>query len=98
MIAKQYCDWAKARTFFQQFLAIERELRNAIQVAHALRRLGGIAFVQGNISMAQSLFEESLSRFRELRFNQFIAIILNNLGRRHRTLPGQLRRSINFIP
>jgi predicted ATPase/class 3 adenylate cyclase/Tfp pilus assembly protein PilF len=77
-----YCqgEYAVSRAFFEDGLAIRRELHDRTGIAALLNNLGNVAYDQADYSTAQSLFEESLTLRRELGERRGIAATLNNLG------------------
>jgi non-specific serine/threonine protein kinase len=73
-------DYASVRTFWEESLAIQRELQDRQGVANLLNNLGVVTQVQGDYAAACALFEESLAIFRELGDRRSIANSLNSLG------------------
>jgi predicted ATPase/DNA-binding XRE family transcriptional regulator len=73
-------DYAAARMFHEESLALRRELGDQRGIAGSLNNLGNVAKDQGEHATARALYEESLAVIRELGDRWGIAIILNNLG------------------
>jgi hypothetical protein len=59
-------DYAAARAFCEESLAIYRELGNKKDIARALNRLAIVALNQGDNALARSLSEENLIISREV--------------------------------
>jgi non-specific serine/threonine protein kinase len=79
-LARTRCDYAGARHFYIESLALKRELGDPRGVAIALNNLGVVACDAGDYAAARPLFEESLALKRELGDRRGIALALNNLG------------------
>jgi predicted ATPase len=73
-------DYASARLFFEESMAISRELGDRKNYAKSLNGLGIIVHIQNGYAPARSLFEESLGISRELGDKQGIVASLHNLG------------------
>jgi len=80
VMAYRQGDYASARSYHQESLAIWRELGGRQGVASALNNLGLVAESQGDYASACSLYEESLAIRRETGDRQGIASSLHNLG------------------
>ena len=80
VLAQQQGDTAQAEAFFDQALALFRELGDKRGIASELNSLGGMAQGRGEYSRAQALIEESLLLRREIGDKYGIAASLNNLG------------------
>jgi predicted ATPase/DNA-binding SARP family transcriptional activator len=74
-------DYAAARAFHEESLAIFRELDNKEGIALSLRGLGNVAHARWDYGAAQALAEESLAIQRELGDKRGIASSLWTLGR-----------------
>lgn len=79
-LSNQQADYSAARRYYEQSLAISRQLGDKAGVASLLNNLGVSANEQGDYSAARRLYEESLAQFRELKNQRAMAILLNNLG------------------
>ena len=79
-LAHNLGDYATAHTWFEESLAIWRELGDQQGIATALNNLGWMAWRQGDYTAARALSEEGLAIWRELGDQQGIATALNNLG------------------
>lgn len=79
-LAQNQGDYAAARSFFEESLAIWQEIGNKEGIAASLTNLGWMAWRQSDYTAARSLSEEGLALHRELRNKQGIAHSLNNLG------------------
>jgi predicted ATPase/class 3 adenylate cyclase len=73
-------DYAAAQAFFEESLAIRRELGDKGGIATALNDLGWVAFLRNDYTAARVRSEESLAIWRELGDKQGISTSLNNLG------------------
>ena len=79
-LAENQCDYRKARETQQECLALARECRDGVQVAHALNGLGNIARFENRFAEAASLYEESLRISREQGSEPGIARALHNIA------------------
>jgi predicted ATPase/transcriptional regulator with XRE-family HTH domain/Tfp pilus assembly protein PilF len=73
-------DYAAARMFHEESLALFWKLGDKRGVAFSLNNQGNVALNQGNYGAARVLHEESLVLFRETGDKWGIAAALNNLG------------------
>jgi predicted ATPase/DNA-binding XRE family transcriptional regulator len=73
-------DNTAAGRFFQESLAIWRELGDKRGVANMLNNLGIVALPQGDYDTAHEMHTESLALYRELDDKWSIALALANLG------------------
>jgi len=80
VLASDQADYAAARAFAEESLAIHRELGDKMGVAAALGNLGLIARENGDYETARAFYEESLSIRRELGEKLGIAAVLSGLG------------------
>jgi predicted ATPase/class 3 adenylate cyclase len=78
-LADNLSDYAAAHAFFEESLAIWRELGDKGGIAAALNDLGWVAGHRNNPTTARALSEESLAIWRELRDKGGIATSLRNL-------------------
>ncbi len=74
-------DYAAARQFLEEGLAIHRQLGYKLGISSTLNNLGLVALSQGEYERAKPLFDESLAIVRELGDNTAISATLDNLGR-----------------
>jgi predicted ATPase/DNA-binding winged helix-turn-helix (wHTH) protein len=79
-LADNLGDYAAAHAFFEESLAIRRELGDTGGIAAALNDLGWVAFLRNDYTAARALSEESLAIWRELGDKAGIATSLHNLG------------------
>jgi predicted ATPase len=79
-LADNLGDYATAQVFFEESLAIQRELGDTRGIATALNDLGWVTFHRNDYTVARELSEESLGIWQELGDKKGIAISLNNLG------------------
>jgi non-specific serine/threonine protein kinase len=79
-MAKAHGDYAQARTWLEQGLALWHELGNRPGIADCLATLGSIADHQGEYGRAAALYEEALALQRELGDRRGIASSLAYLG------------------
>jgi tetratricopeptide (TPR) repeat protein len=73
-------DYAGAKAFYEESLALHWELGDRLGSTGVLHALGNIAFQQRDWKEAQRLFEESLAIGRDVRDDRVIAASLTNLG------------------
>lgn len=70
----------RAEEFYEQSLALYRELGDTRGIASSLHLLADIAWGRGNFALARALGEESLMLFRELGDKRSVAYVLFHLG------------------
>lgn len=93
-------DYEAALAYYNESLAIYRELGDSRSAARPLNGLGLVSFGQGDFATARSFLEESLAIKRELADPSSISIALNNLGlvahsqRDYRTARAYLQESL----
>jgi predicted ATPase/DNA-binding SARP family transcriptional activator len=80
ILAWRQGDYAAARTFYEESLAIQRELGNRGGIAWSLNQLGNLVHLQGDYAAARLLHQESLTLSLELQDKQGIANALDYLG------------------
>jgi non-specific serine/threonine protein kinase len=73
-------DFAAARAYLEESLAIQREFGDQNGIAAALNGMGLVAHAQSDNASARSYHEESLTIRREIGDRNGIAASLNNLG------------------
>jgi non-specific serine/threonine protein kinase len=73
-------DYASARAYQEESLAIFREIGDRQRSAAALNYLGMVAYAQGDYASACAFHEQSLAIQREIGNQQGIAYALNGLG------------------
>ena len=73
-------DYAAARTYHEETLAIAREIGAKQGAASALGYLGNVAERQGDFTAAGSYYTQCLTAYEELGNQQGIAAALNGLG------------------
>ena len=73
-------DYPAARTFYDEGLAIYRELGDKLGIATSIKGLGSVALRQGDYASAGSRYEESLAIYRELGNKLGICSSLFSLG------------------
>ncbi len=73
-------EFTAARKFFEEGLAISREVNDKSGIAPSLNYLGDLARAEGDYAAARPLFEESLAIFRQLGSKQSVSYNLINLG------------------
>ncbi len=79
-LAYRQGDYVAAPAFYEQSLAIRRELGDRKGVAVALSNLGNVSSEQGDFPAARALFEESLAIRREVDDRAGFSDLLNNLA------------------
>jgi tetratricopeptide (TPR) repeat protein len=79
-VAYSVGDFAEARKWHEQILAIETERGNKRGIAVALNNLGNAANMQGDLARARSYFERGIALDREEGHRHGLATKLNNLG------------------
>ncbi len=78
--AAEQADYAAARRFQEEALAIYREIGDPGGIGRALHRLGTIAFAQGDYPSADAKFRESLALLQERQDRGGMGIALHSLG------------------
>jgi non-specific serine/threonine protein kinase len=73
-------DYSRAKAFFEESIALFRELGDKWGMAESLRGLGFVARDRSDYKRAAALFEESLSLFKEIEDKKGIVWPLNDLG------------------
>jgi predicted ATPase/class 3 adenylate cyclase len=73
-------DYTQGRRFYEDSLAMWRELGDRRQIAYLLSNLGFLTSSQGDQAAARTLLEESLAIRREIADTGGAATSLNNLG------------------
>src|SRR4029453_4117422 len=79
-LADNLSDYAAAHAFFEESLAIRRELGDTGGIAAALNDLGWVRGHQNDYTASRALSEERLAIWRELEDKAGIATSLHNLG------------------
>ncbi|MCS7179511.1 MAG: BTAD domain-containing putative transcriptional regulator [Anaerolineae bacterium] len=79
-LAYYQCDFAAARAFFVQSVALDRELGNLPRLADTLGRLGFVFSIQQEYAAAEPFYQESLALYQALGDRSGVARILNELG------------------
>jgi predicted ATPase/DNA-binding SARP family transcriptional activator len=85
-VANRSGDLARARSLYEQSLALLRALGDEGHVALALQGLGGVTRAQGDMGHARSLYEESLALYRHTGNREGESDVLNDLGDLERVL------------
>ncbi|HLV79403.1 MAG TPA: tetratricopeptide repeat protein, partial [Chthonomonadaceae bacterium] len=73
-------DYAAARAFYEESLAIYRMSGDDRGAASSLGNLGNVAYIQGDHAIARASYEESLALYRKSADDRGIASSLNGLG------------------
>jgi len=73
-------DYAAARSFLEESLALARELGDKWGMAGLLKALGNVRRCEGHSGRAAALYKESLALNRDLTSKDSIAQVLHNLG------------------
>ena len=73
-------DYASGRAFYEESLAIWRQMGNREGIATLLGNLGFVAYCQGDDASGHALYEESLAIRREVGDKWGTALSLNNMG------------------
>jgi predicted ATPase len=79
-LAHNQGDYAAARSFYEESLALSRARGDEATVAGTLNDLGWVAWRQGDYAAARALSEEALALHRRLGDRRGTAHALNNLG------------------
>jgi len=79
-LAHQQGDMARARSLFEESLALAQEVGDARGIATSLHSLGNVAGAPRQYAMARSLYEESLVISRNLGDQYDVASLLSRLG------------------
>ncbi len=80
VLAYEQSEYALARSFYEQSLAIRRELGERQGIANSLNNLANVHLAQDDFTASRTLHEESLAIRRELGDRAGIAVSLSNLG------------------
>jgi tetratricopeptide (TPR) repeat protein len=80
ILAHEQGDTERSESFFEESLAIRRELGDKRGIADSLNALGMVAKHKEDYGQATERFQESLALRGELEDRQGISIALNNLG------------------
>lgn len=73
-------DWAAAKAYFDQALAIYRDLEDPAGSAEALNMLGLAAWAQSEYATAQAYYEEALAHARRVENRRLVGVLLHNLA------------------
>jgi len=79
-IACDLHEYERARSWYEQSLAIWRDLGERRNLAAAMTGLGRVAELRGELAEARTRYEESLAVFRELQDDMAVAFTLEGLG------------------
>ncbi len=79
-VAYYQCDFAAARAFFEQSLALDKTLDNRPRMADTLGRLGFMFGIQQDYAVAEPFYRESLALYRALDDRSGVGRILSELG------------------
>jgi predicted ATPase/DNA-binding CsgD family transcriptional regulator len=79
-LALEQSDYERAMAYYNEALALRREIGDKRSIANSLNNLGVLARNKGDYDWATQLYEECLTIFRELDHKEGIASTLNNLG------------------
>jgi tetratricopeptide (TPR) repeat protein len=80
VLAYEQGDTGRAQGYFEDCLALRRQLGDKRGIAASLNNLANIAFVQGDYARAITIYEESRTLWQELGDKWGLATCLNNLG------------------
>ena len=80
IVADSQGDYAAARTYYQDSLALEKELGDRSGIATTLMNLGNVVLRQGNYAAARTYYQDSLAIKKELGDRLGIAQVLGSLG------------------
>jgi tetratricopeptide (TPR) repeat protein len=100
LIAYLQDDYAAARPYFEESLALSRQIANKDNQIEALNYLGDLARCQGDFQQAEALYTENLVTLHKLKIKRNIASTLHNLGyvalhqRDHQKAAGNFRESL----
>src|SRR5258708_16930713 len=73
-------DDALARVYWEEWLALRRQLKDLVGVGSLLNNLAILAGDSGDNARARALFEEALALKRQIGDGSNVALGLNNLG------------------
>jgi tetratricopeptide (TPR) repeat protein len=77
---EKHGDRAHALTYYQQEMAIYRELGNVVEMGHALIRMGDLHYVQGDYESARQAYAEALGLFLSLQSEGGFGYVRMKLG------------------
>jgi tetratricopeptide (TPR) repeat protein len=80
LLARQQAELERARTLFDQALALYRELDDKRGLALTLLGRGRVAFAQGEYERARACYDEALGLAREIAATDIVSTSLSNLG------------------
>jgi uncharacterized protein HemY len=74
-------DYPRARSLFEESLALCREMNNRRRIAYELRNLGHVARFEQDFTSARAYYVESLTHYRDLDAKPGIANLLDAFAR-----------------
>jgi tetratricopeptide (TPR) repeat protein len=80
VISYEQGDLKRARAFFEESLAIRRELGDKRLISAGISTLGELERIEGNFEAARSLYDEALALGRQTNDKQNVCSNLLNLG------------------
>jgi predicted ATPase len=86
----------RAKTLYEEALALSRDAQDEAGVAEALDNLGTIASIDGDLERAETLRDEALALRRASGDTRGIAVSLNNLGQ-VAALEQQVERAVSLF-
>jgi tetratricopeptide (TPR) repeat protein len=86
IVAGEVEDYARSVSYYEQCLALYREIGDHLGQAQVLNNLGTLGNAQGDYSTALAYYEQALHASREIGARQPQATVLSNLGSTWNTL------------
>ena len=79
-MARDRGDLDRARSLFEECLAVSREIKNKSLEAQASVNLGHVAYIEGDYRSARSLYRASLAIYRDLGNQEGVAACLRSFA------------------
>lgn len=73
-------DYPAARAYYEESLALRRQVGDQHRIADSLNALGLLVSTQGDYAAARRFYEEALTLWREVGHERGVSVALSNLG------------------
>lgn len=80
VVALRQGNFDEARTYFEQSLAMFREIGDRLNESTVLKNLGNLYFFEGNFSSARTCYEQAITLYREVGYKLGESDVINNLA------------------